>query len=92
MFVCDHTHEMEKTAYALAWKLKLKGKLVVDIVGHMSKEISRAACFFLECGGKTNGKIFEEKYRPSSVPKGGLKIMLSTKEKYFRALQGDHSE
>ena len=92
MFVCDHTYEMEKTAYALAWKLKLKGKLVVDIVGHMSKKISRAAWFFLECGGKTNGKIFEEKYRPSSVPKGGLEIMLSTKEKYFRALQGDHSE
>ena len=73
---------MEKTAYALAGKLKLKGKLVADIVGHMSREISRAA-WFLECGGKTNGKIFEEKYIPSSVPKGGLEIMLSTKSNYL---------
>ena len=90
--MCNHTHEMEKTTYALAWKLKLKEKLVADIVGHMSEEISRAAWFFLECRGKTNGKFFEEKYRPSSVPKGGLEIILSTKEKHFRALQGDHSE
>ena len=32
--------------YVVAWKLKSKGKLVADIVGHMPKEISRA-WFFL---------------------------------------------
>ena len=51
--------------------------MVADIVGHMSKEISRAAWFFLERGEKINRKVFEEKYRPSPVPKGGLEIMLS---------------
>ena len=63
--------------YAAAWKLKSKGKLVADIVGHMLTEISSAAWFFLECGGKVNGKVFEEKYRPSPVPKCGLEIMQS---------------
>ena len=63
--------------YAAAWKVKSKGKLVADIVGHMPKEISRAAWFFLERGEKINRKVFEEKYRPSPVPKGGLEIILS---------------
>ena len=63
--------------YAVVWKLKSKGKLVAYIVGHMFKEISRAAWFFLEHGGKINGKVFEKKYRPSPVPEGGLQIMLS---------------
>ena len=53
--------------YAVAWKLKSKGKLVADIAGHMPKEISRATWFFLERGGKINGKIFEEKYWPSPI-------------------------
>ena len=43
----------------------------------MPKEISRAAWFFLERGGKINEQIFEEKCRPSPLPKGGLEIMLS---------------
>ena len=63
--------------YAAAWKVKSKGKLVADIVGHMPKEISGAAWFFLERGEKINRKVFEEKYRPSPVPKGGLEIILS---------------
>ena len=29
--------------YAIAWKLKSKGKLIVETVGHVPKEISRAA-------------------------------------------------
>ena len=61
--------------YVVAWKLKSKGKLVADIVGHMPKEISRP-WFFLEREGKINGKLFEEKYRSSPVPKGGIEIML----------------
>ena len=63
--------------YAVAWKLKSKAKLVTDIAGQMSKEISRAAWFFLERGGKMNEIVFEEKYRPSPIPKGELEIMLS---------------
>ena len=49
--------------YAVAWKLWLKRKLITDIIGHMPKEISRAAWFFLERG--VNGQVFEEKYRTS---------------------------
>ena len=62
--------------YGVTWKLKWKGKLVADIVGHIPKEISRAAWFFLERGGKINGKVFEERCRPSPIPKGRLEIML----------------
>ena len=63
--------------YAVAWKLKSKAKLVTDIAGHMHKEISRAARLFLERGEKINEIVFEEKYRPSTIPKGELEIILS---------------
>ena len=52
-----------------------KGKLVADIVDHMPKEIARAIWFFLECVGGINGKVFEEKYRPSPVTKGRLGML-----------------
>ena len=55
--------------YAVARKFKSKGKLVADIFDHMPKEISRAAWFFLERGGEINGKVFEEKHRPSPLLK-----------------------
>ena len=45
----------------------------------MPKEISRAALFFLKRRRKINGKVFEEKYGPSPIPKGGLEIILSAK-------------
>ena len=63
--------------FTVARKLQSKRKLVADIVGHIPKEISRAAWFLLERGGKINGNLFEEKYRHSPIPKGGLEIMLS---------------
>ena len=43
------------------WKLRSKGKLVTYIVGHIPKELSRAAWYFLERSGRRNGKVFEEK-------------------------------
>ena len=61
--------------YAVAWKIKSKGKLVSDIVGH--REISRAMAFFLQRGGKLNGKVSDAKYRRSPIAKGGLEIPLS---------------
>ena len=67
--------------YAVTWKRKLKEELVADIVGHIPKEILRAAWFFLEPAGKINGKVFEEKYRPSPIPKGGPEIMLNPHRK-----------
>ena len=62
--------------YAVAWKMISQGKLIPETVGHVPKELSRATWFFLMQGGKICGSVFEEKYRPSPIPKGGLKIML----------------
>ena len=42
--------------YAVSWEIKSKGKLVVDIVGQVPRAISRAVAFFLQRGGKLNGK------------------------------------
>ena len=67
--------------YAVAWKMKSKGKLIDETVGHFPKELSRAAWFFLERGGEISGNVFEEKYRPSPIPKGGLEIMLEVELK-----------
>ena len=67
--------------YAVAWKFKSHGKLIAETVGHVPKELSRAAWFFLERGGEIAGKVFEEKYRPSPIPKGGLEIMLEVELK-----------
>ena len=66
---------------AVAWKMKSKGKLTDETVGHFPKELSRAAWFFLERGGKISGNAFEEKYQPSPIPKGGLEIMLEVELK-----------
>ena len=67
--------------YVVAWKLKSPGKLIAETVGHVPKELSRAAWFFLERGGKISGNVFEEKYQPSPIPKGGLEIMLEVELK-----------
>ena len=63
--------------YSVAWMMKNRSKLTADVVGHIPKEISRAVWFFLEKGGKVQGKVHEERYRPSPIPKGGLEIILS---------------
>ena len=74
--------------YAVAWKMKSKGKLIGKIVGHLPKELSRAACFFLERGGKISGNNFEEKYRPSQIPKEGQKMNSRSKIKKEKFLKG----
>ena len=67
--------------YAVAWKMISQGKLIPETVGHVPKELSRATSFFLMRGGKISGSFFEEKYRPSPIPKGGLEIMLEVELK-----------
>ena len=67
--------------FAVTWKLKSPGKLIAETVGHVPKELSRAAWFFLGRGGKIFGNVVEEKYRPSSIPKGGLEMMLEVELK-----------
>ena len=64
--------------YAVAWKMKNKGKLIDKTVGHLPKELTQAAWFFLEQGVKTSGNVFEEKYRPSLIPAVRLEIMLQS--------------
>ena len=76
--------------------------MVADIVDHMPKEISVAAWFFLECVERINGKVFEEKYRPSPVTKGGLEILSAkrrvvderrdTLERFKQIIQGNYLE
>ena len=67
--------------YAVAWKMKSKGKLIDETVGHFPKELSQAAWFFLQRGGKISGNVSEEKYGPSPIPKGGLEIILEVELK-----------
>ena len=70
---------LEIDPYAVAWKLKNINRIAPVVVGHIPREISRAICFFLEKGGTVTGKVFEERCRPSPIPKGGLEILLQTK-------------
>ena len=67
--------------YAVAWKMISQGKLIPETVGHVPKELPRATSFFPMRGGKISGSVFEEKYRPSPIPKGGLEIMLEVELK-----------
>ena len=86
--------------YTLAWKLKSKAKLIAEIVGHMLKEIGRAAWFFSDRKGKISEKIFEEIHTPSPIAKARHQIiMLSTelrivvaRRNTLLALQGEYSE
>ena len=58
--------------HAVAWKRKVKSKLIPDIVRHVPRELSRAVWYFLDLGGKAIGNVFERKYCPSPIPRGGL--------------------
>ena len=64
--------------FAVAWKLKVAGKLMAEVVGHVPREISRVTSFFLDRGGVVVGYVLDEKYQPSPIPRGGLEIVLST--------------
>ena len=50
-----------------AWKMNSKGKLIDRTVEHLLKELSRAAWFFLERGGKISENVFEEEYWSSPI-------------------------
>ena len=63
--------------FAVAWKLKVAGRLAADIVGHVPCEMSRATSFFLDRGGVVEGYILDTKYRPLPSPSGGLEIVLT---------------
>ena len=62
--------------HAIAWTRKSKARLVPDVVGHVPLELSRFIHFFLDRGGKLAATVFDENFRPSPIPKGGLEILL----------------
>ena len=53
-----------------------KENLLPDVVGHVPQEISRFVYFLLHHGGSIDAVVEDEKYRPSPIAKGGLKIVL----------------
>ena len=80
--------------YVVTCKMKSKEKLMDETVGHFPKELPQAAWFFTEQGGKISGNAFEEKYRSSPIPNGGLEIMLEVelkiedkKEKFLKGFR-----
>ena len=62
--------------YAVAWELKDREKLTTSVIGHMPREVSRCMSFFLDRGGVVQGIVINEKYQPSTYPKGRLEILL----------------
>ena len=65
--------------YAVAWMLKRKNKLMLDIVGHVPCEISRFIWFFFTHGRKMETIVLFIRAIPSPIPGGGLEIMLKVK-------------
>ena len=59
--------------------LKRKNKLIPNIVGHVPREISQFICFFLTHAGKMEASVLSIQSLPSSIPSGGLEIMLKAK-------------
>ena len=72
---------LEHDPYSIAWKKKNKSKMTADVVGHVSKEISRAVFFFISRAGKVVGRVLNEMCYPSPIPKGGLEILLTVQFK-----------
>ena len=56
-----------------AWKMNSKGKLIDRTVEHLLKELSRAAWFFLERGGKISGNVLKRNIGISQLRKEDLK-------------------
>ena len=56
---------------------KIVGKLTDnEIVGHISREISRFCHYFINYGEKLEARVTCTKYRPSPISSGGLEILI----------------
>ena len=73
----ENREALESDPYAVAWKIRCHDKVVPQIVGYVPREISRPIYYFLKHGGEVFGKVVDEHYRPSPIPKGGLEITLT---------------
>ena len=65
--------------YAVAWMLKRKNKLILDIVSHVPREISRFIWFFFRHGKKMKASVLSIRPLPSPIASGELEIMLKAK-------------
>ena len=65
--------------YAVAWMLKRKNKLILDIVSHVPCEISRFIWFFFRHGKKMKASVLSIRPLPSPIASGELEIMLKAK-------------
>ena len=64
--------------FAMAVRATVKGKLTnSDVVGHIPREISRFCRYFVNYGGKLEGRVRDTKYRRSPIPSGGLEIPIT---------------
>ena len=61
--------------YFCAIKTMVSGKL--ETVDHIPREVSRHTYFYIkEEGGRIDGSVLSTRYRPSTIPSGGLEIPL----------------
>ena len=51
----------------------------IQVVGHLSREISQFCKFFCDYGGELSAVVKDPKYRRSPIPQGGLEIPISLK-------------
>ena len=65
--------------YAVAWMLKRKNKLIFDIVEHVPRAISRFIWVFFRHVGKIKARVLSIQLLLSTIPNGGLAIMLKAK-------------
>ena len=48
-----------------------------DVVGHITRKISRFCRYFLYYAGLLEGGVRNVRYRRSPIPKGGLEILIT---------------
>ena len=64
----------ERNSYAIAVIKRLRRRLADSTVGHLPREISRAARFFLLRGGAVCTKVIDKNHRRCPILQGGLVI------------------
>ena len=66
----------ETESYAVAWTLKRKCKLTLDVVGYIPHELSRFISFFLVHSGNIEASVLSLQSKLSPDPRGVLEIIL----------------
>ena len=72
----ENTEALDSDPDIVAWIKNSKSRLIGEVVGHFSREISRVIHFFLRQGGTVEAEVQNERYLPSPIPSGGVEIML----------------